>query len=232
MANLLPVTLAPKGEVCRLHDQWGQPYHLSTLQVPVPCTWGTYINIYIYTHHLMSAPAEVLTLNSVGQSGSTVQSQTTKPHMIFKVPLVHDDVIKWKHFPCHWPFVRGIHRWPVNSPHKGQWRSALMFSLIGSWINISVNNGEAGDLRQHCVHYDFTVMLSKFQIHSHWSGDINQEIWQNITTFCQLILKQASTFLIIFLEFVPGMLTFNTVIFNESGLVHILSESVSWMLMA
>ena len=23
---------------------------------------------------------------------------------------VHDDVIKWKHFPHNWPFVRGIHR--------------------------------------------------------------------------------------------------------------------------
>ena len=21
----------------------------------------------------------------------------------------HDDVIKWKHFPRYWPFVRGIH---------------------------------------------------------------------------------------------------------------------------
>ena len=41
-----------------------------------------------------------------------------------------DDVIKWKHFPRYWPFVRGIHRSPVNSPHKGQWRGALMFSLI------------------------------------------------------------------------------------------------------
>ena len=41
----------------------------------------------------------------------------------------HDDVIKWKHFPRYWPFVRGIHRSPVNSPHKGQWRGALMFSL-------------------------------------------------------------------------------------------------------
>ena len=36
----------------------------------------------------------------------------------------HDDVIKWKHFPCYWPFVRGIHRSPVNSPHKGLWRGA------------------------------------------------------------------------------------------------------------
>ena len=40
----------------------------------------------------------------------------------------HDDVIKWKHFPRNWPFVLGIHRSPVNSPHKGQWRGALMFS--------------------------------------------------------------------------------------------------------
>ena len=49
-----------------------------------------------------------------------------------------DDVIKWKHFPCYpgyWPFVRGIHRSPVNSPHKGQWRGALIFSLICVWIN-------------------------------------------------------------------------------------------------
>ena len=30
----------------------------------------------------------------------------------------HDDVIKWKHFPRHWPFVRGIHRSPVNSPQR------------------------------------------------------------------------------------------------------------------
>ena len=29
---------------------------------------------------------------------------------------LHDDVIKWKHFPRNWPFVRGIHRSPVNSP--------------------------------------------------------------------------------------------------------------------
>ena len=43
---------------------------------------------------------------------------------------VHDDVIKWKYFPRHWRFVWGIHRLPVNFPRKGQWRGALMFSLI------------------------------------------------------------------------------------------------------
>ena len=37
-----------------------------------------------------------------------------------------NDVIKWKHFPRYWPFVRGIHWSPVNSPHKGLWRGALV----------------------------------------------------------------------------------------------------------
>ena len=60
----------------------------------------------------------------------------------------------------YWPFVRGIHRGPVNSPHKGQWRGALMFSLICVWINGWVNNGEAGDLRRHRAHYDVIVMGS------------------------------------------------------------------------
>ena len=55
----------------------------------------------------------------------------------------HDDVIKWKYFPRHWPFVRRIHRLPVNSPHKGQWCGALMFSLMCAWTNRWANNGEA-----------------------------------------------------------------------------------------
>ena len=63
----------------------------------------------------------------------------------------HDDVIQWKHVPRYWPFVRGIHRPPVISPHEGRWRGALMFSLICAWINDWVNNRETGDLRRHGV---------------------------------------------------------------------------------
>ena len=74
----------------------------------------------------------------------------------------HDDFFKWKHFPRYWTFVRGIHRSLVNSPHKGQWCGALMFSLICAWINAWVNNREAGDLRHHFAHYDITVM--KYQV--------------------------------------------------------------------
>ena len=72
---------------------------------------------------------------------------------------LHDDVIKWKHFPRNWPFVRKIHRSPVNFPHKGQWRGALMFSLIYVWINDWANNREAGDLRRQHGHYDVIVMF-------------------------------------------------------------------------
>ena len=76
----------------------------------------------------------------------------------------HDDVIKWKHFPLNWQFVRGIHRWQVISPHKGQWRGALMFSLICDGTNGRVSNGNAGDLRRHRTHYDVTVMICVLRV--------------------------------------------------------------------
>ena len=81
---------------------------------------------------------------------------------LFKTLRTHDDVIKWKHFPRYWPFVRGIHRWPVNSPHKGQWRRDLMFSLIYAWTNGWINTRDAGDLRRHHAHYGVTVMRTKW----------------------------------------------------------------------
>ena len=43
--------------------------------------------------------------------------------------------------------------------HKGQWRGALMFSLICTRINGWVSNSEAGDLRHNCARYDVTVMF-------------------------------------------------------------------------
>ena len=77
---------------------------------------------------------------------------------ISKILIEHDDVIKWKHFPRNWPFVRGVHRSPLNFHHKGQRRGALLLSLIGAWINGWVNNRDAGDLRRHRAHYNVTVM--------------------------------------------------------------------------
>ena len=82
-------------------------------------------------------------------------------HMFCLLSL-HDDVIKWKHFPRYWPFVRGIHRSPVNSSHKGQWGGALMFSLICACIDGWVNNRKVGDVRHHRIHYDVIVLILNF----------------------------------------------------------------------
>ena len=88
------------------------------------------------------------------------------------VHICHDEVIKWKHFPRHWPFVRGIHRSPVNSPHKGQCRGALVFSLICVWKGGWVNNRETGDFRRHRTHYDVIVMTYIYCTHLYSSGNI------------------------------------------------------------
>ena len=92
-------------------------------------------------------------------------AQWSSPLGILDKGNVHDDVIKWKHFPpdCH--FVMWIYRSPVDSPHKDQWRGTFMFSLICAWTNGWANNRDAGDLRLHCAHYDVTAMhLNAFWI--------------------------------------------------------------------
>ena len=62
-------------------------------------------------------------------------------------------------FLRYWPFVWGIHRSPVNSPHKGQRRWALILSLICAWTKGLINNRDAGDFRRHRAHYNVTVMI-------------------------------------------------------------------------
>ena len=49
--------------------------------------------------------------------------------MHFKLCLSSCDIIKWKHFPRYWPFVRGTHRWPVKSPHKVTRSFGVFFDL-------------------------------------------------------------------------------------------------------
>ena len=91
---------------------------------------------------------------------------------------LHDDVIQWKHFLRNWPFVRGIHRSLVNSPHKGQWRGASMSSLICAWLNGRVNNCGAGDLRRRRGHYDVTVMdVTGLRMVKTWGSSITDMIY-------------------------------------------------------
>ena len=126
------------------------------------------------------------------------------------------DVIKWKHFSRDWPFVQGIHRSPVNSPHKGQWRGALMFSLICTRINGWVNNGEAGDLRRcRCLlwrhwneianymttakrEYKYCIPYSNFKgkrnITSHIHKDLLKRVTKAYTYIFSLYISTWNTF--------------------------------------
>ena len=92
------------------------------------CAWSSYwehiANVWVGVANFLWAHKSVIwCLCPVLHSNERISSLSWQHNH-------HDDVIKWKHFPRYWPFVRGIHRSPVNSPHKGQWRGALMFSLI------------------------------------------------------------------------------------------------------
>ena len=60
-------------------------------------------------------------------------------------------------FPALLAICAGNSPVPGEFHTKGQWRGALMFSLICARINSWVNNGEAGDLRRHRDHYDVIV---------------------------------------------------------------------------
>ena len=80
---------------------------------------------------------------------------------------VHDDVIKRKHFPRYWSYVRGIHLSAVDSNHKGQWRGDLMFSLICAWANGWVNNRN-----EMPVIWDAIVLIMT-SIWRHFSFNVN-----------------------------------------------------------
>ena len=122
------------------------------------------------------APKVFVMTTPVNGSGDKVGVQTSrktkadlKIYFSSEIPLVSS--CAWSVFFSWWRhqmetysalqtlFVRGIHWWSLNSPHKGRLRGALMFSLMYACINGWINNGEAGDLRRHYADYDVTVML-------------------------------------------------------------------------
>ena len=76
--------------------------------------------------------------------------------------------------------MQGIHKSLVDSPQKGQWRGAVMFSLICAWTNDWANNRDGGDLRHNHAHYDVTIMSVLYnQYHSCWCSCIQQTKQQN-----------------------------------------------------
>ena len=110
----------------------------------VACTkWATFCKRHFQTHFL-----EIRHLYFDSNANEIPIWRFNWYYVSISSAYNHDDIIKWKHFPRYWPFVRWIHRSPVDFPHAGQWREALVFSLIYAWTNGWANNRDAGDLRQ------------------------------------------------------------------------------------
>ena len=77
----------------------------------------------------------------------------------------------WRHqmetFSALPALCEGIHRSPVDSPHKDQWRGILMFSFICAWTHDWANNQDVGDLKRRRAHYCIIVMWIQMVIHPH-----------------------------------------------------------------
>ena len=78
----------------------------------------------------------------------------------------------------------GIHRSPMNSPHIGQWRGALMFFFyLGLNKRLSKNPGD-GDFRRYRSHYDVTVMYTYI-----YMSDSSHDIQWILVCKCAMIIK-------------------------------------------
>ena len=63
-----------------------------------------------------------------------------------------------------WPFVRGIHRLPVDSPHRGSECAPFVFSPLLDWKSCWSNTGVSADLRRR----DANLTSLCYHRSSHW----------------------------------------------------------------
>ena len=142
---------------------WGPPGSCWTQMGPMLAPW-TLLSGYACYKRLRRVCIWVRSTCTKPQQSATRRDLVC---VYFVDQMLYDDVIRWKRFPRYWPFVRGIHRSPVSSPHKGKWSRALVFS-VSEWglvffyarRNGCVNNVEAGDFRRPRTHNDVTVMTN------------------------------------------------------------------------
>ena len=136
-------------------------YFILVIRVEVLCSWNKSINNFVHNISCRFQFERLVAVTFFMHEKAPLMYELRRKsyvNLTLSRPHIQDDVIKWKPIPRYWPFVRGIDRSPVNSPHKGLWRGALMFSLTCTRINGWVNNCEAGELRCHRGHYDVIVM--------------------------------------------------------------------------
>ena len=137
----------------KVHKQYFSERHCRAHSMLAPSQWETSLQSNAVSHWLGANLESAL--HRIGVPAWMWFSQRFNTLFVcFGRIVSHDDAIKYKHFPRYWPFVQGVYRSPVYSPHKGQWRGALMFSLIFARIKGWANHRDAGYLRRHRIHYD------------------------------------------------------------------------------
>ena len=125
--------------------------------------------------------------------------------------VCHDNVIKWTHLPRYWPFVRGIHRSPVDSTHRGQWRGALMFSLICArtrcFLWFAPEQKVEETIETAVIYYDVTVVVWPIYVNSLraelyaawmsylWQSNpaLYESFWRHIHSYIQYNYRQTSS---------------------------------------
>ena len=87
--------------------------------------------------------------------------------IICPITQYHDDVIKWKHFPRYWPFLRGIHRSPVT----GRLNTRLSKQWWGWWFETPLL-----PLWRHCNCYcELQIKCSSRSVL--WGGDLRSNLF-------------------------------------------------------
>ena len=65
--------------------------------------------------------------------------------------FMHDDVIKWKHFPHYWPFVRGIHQ-----SHRS---SLVLHNDLIYVSHFQYFHGQIDNQYMHVDHFIISILL-------------------------------------------------------------------------
>ena len=117
---------------------------------------------------------------------------------VISTPLVeqHDDVMTWNSFPHYRPFVKGIHRSPVDFLHKDTLMRTFDVSLKLAWTNCWTNSRIADDLRRHDIQVtsQFNTLRPR-QNGRHFADDIfkciflNENVWIPIKISLKFVPK-------------------------------------------
>ena len=120
-------------------------------QLPMRGRWRSFLCVVFLTQTL-----HIFSFNSV-EKWKSIDTFWHHTHLLsLGIILSKQNDSWWRHQME--PFSALLVLWsPMDSPHKGQWCGALMFSLF-PWTNGWANRGGAGDLRRHSADCEVTVL--------------------------------------------------------------------------